>query len=199
MATGVSFIVSTQGAHSGIRAVQRRGFDVRCCVRPGRLVPPGLQRVAGSGADARMHWCGRDYESFGGLPRTWKQITVREPAPVHAVGQYPRLGWYARSCSPPPGPGCSGWPLASRRCAQWRSACVPGWTSTGPTALRAAHDTVIQPSPLRRNGSSAIGGMRVRAHAACKPGCGLAPVPLPAHCSVFATSVGVLVVSRYES
>lgn len=184
----------------GIRAVQRRGFDVHCCVRPGRLVPPGLQRVAGPTADARMHWCGRDYESFGGLPRTWKQITVREPAPVHAVGQYPPLGWSRQELF------AASWPRVQRLaaskppvCAQWWSTCVPAWTSTGPTALRAAHDTVIQPSPLHRNGSHAIGGMRVRAHAACKPGCGLAPVPLPAHCSVFATSVGVLVVSRYES
>ncbi len=47
----------------------------------------------GQGASARVHWCGRDYESFGGPPQTWQQITLQEPVPVHAVGQYPPLGW----------------------------------------------------------------------------------------------------------
>jgi hypothetical protein len=52
--------------------------------------------VAGPGAAARVHWCGRDYESFGSPPRTWPQVTSQEPVPVHAVGQYPPLGWSRR-------------------------------------------------------------------------------------------------------
>ena len=47
----------------------------------------------GQGASARVRWCGRDYESFGGPPRTWPQITSQEPVPVRGVGQYPPLGW----------------------------------------------------------------------------------------------------------
>jgi hypothetical protein len=47
----------------------------------------------GQGASARVHWCGRDYESFGGPPRSWRQISVQEPAAIHAVGVYPPLGW----------------------------------------------------------------------------------------------------------
>lgn len=45
------------------------------------------------GASARVHWCGRDYESFGGPPRSWRQISAQEPVPIHAVGVYPPLGW----------------------------------------------------------------------------------------------------------
>ena len=37
-----------------------------------------------------------DYESFGGPPLGWQQVTSREPAPVHAVGRYPPLGWSRR-------------------------------------------------------------------------------------------------------
>jgi hypothetical protein len=47
----------------------------------------------GQGASARVHWCGRDYESFGGPPRSWRQISAQEPVPMHAVGVYPPLGW----------------------------------------------------------------------------------------------------------
>jgi hypothetical protein len=47
----------------------------------------------GQGASARVHWCGRDYESFGGPPRSWRQISVQEPAAIRAVGVYPPLGW----------------------------------------------------------------------------------------------------------
>jgi hypothetical protein len=46
----------------------------------------------GQGASGRVHWCGRDYQT-GGLPRSWQQITSQERFPIHAVGQYPPLGW----------------------------------------------------------------------------------------------------------
>jgi hypothetical protein len=47
----------------------------------------------GQRASARVHWCGRDYESFGGPPHSWRQISAQEPIPIHAVGVYPPLGW----------------------------------------------------------------------------------------------------------
>lgn len=47
----------------------------------------------GEGASARVHWCGRDYETSGGRPQTWQQITSTAPLPVHAVGWYPPLGF----------------------------------------------------------------------------------------------------------
>lgn len=47
----------------------------------------------GQGASARVHWCGRDYENFGGPPQTWRQISSQQRSAVHPVGQYPPLGW----------------------------------------------------------------------------------------------------------
>jgi len=47
----------------------------------------------GQGASARVHWCGRDYESFGGPPQTWRQVAAQARVPVSAVGVYPPLGW----------------------------------------------------------------------------------------------------------
>jgi hypothetical protein len=90
MMTGVSFIMSTRGARLGIRVAS----SVVALLFAGSCGLAVWYRQAynvwpGQGASARVHWCGRDYESFGGLPRTWQQITVRESAPVHAVGQVP--------------------------------------------------------------------------------------------------------------
>jgi hypothetical protein len=47
----------------------------------------------GQQASARVHWCGRDYESFGGAPQTWRQVSALEPVPVRPAGPYPPLGW----------------------------------------------------------------------------------------------------------
>jgi hypothetical protein len=47
----------------------------------------------GQGASDRVHWCGRDYESSGGPPKTWQQITSHERLPIRLVGLYPPLGW----------------------------------------------------------------------------------------------------------
>jgi hypothetical protein len=94
MMTGVSVIMATRGARFAIRVVSgvlalmvvaACGFAV--WYRQAYNVWPG------QGASARVHWCGRDYESFGGPPLTWQQVTSREPVPVHAVGRYPPLGW----------------------------------------------------------------------------------------------------------
>src|SRR5215469_4535841 len=35
----------------------------------------------GQAADARVHWCGRDYENFGGQPLTWGQVSAQTPSP----------------------------------------------------------------------------------------------------------------------
>lgn len=45
----------------------------------------------GQSASARVHWCGRDYESFGGPPQTQRQISSRDHFLIRPVGQYPPL------------------------------------------------------------------------------------------------------------
>jgi hypothetical protein len=47
----------------------------------------------GQGASTRIHWCGRDYESFGGTPQTQQQISSQEHFLIRPVGQYPPLAW----------------------------------------------------------------------------------------------------------
>jgi hypothetical protein len=69
----------------------------------------------GQGASTRVHWCGRDYESFGGPPQTRQQISSGKHFLIRPVGQYPPLGLSSRelfaavvigarrtSVSPPP-------------------------------------------------------------------------------------------------
>jgi hypothetical protein len=69
----------------------------------------------GQGASARVHWCGRNYESFGGPSQTQRQISTRDHFLIHPVGQYPPLalarqqlfaavviGAQRQSVSPPP-------------------------------------------------------------------------------------------------
>jgi hypothetical protein len=46
----------------------------------------------GQEASARVHWCGRNYESSGGSPQTWQQVTSPGRLPVRLVGRYPPLG-----------------------------------------------------------------------------------------------------------
>jgi hypothetical protein len=97
MMTGVSALMAGRGARSGIRVasgvlalmvVAAAGFTA--WYRQAYNVWPG------QGASGRVHWCGRNYESFGGPPRSWPQITSQQPVPVHAVGQYPPLGLWSR-------------------------------------------------------------------------------------------------------
>jgi len=47
----------------------------------------------GQEASARVHWCGRDYESFSSAPQTRQQISSRQHFLIRPVGQYPPLGW----------------------------------------------------------------------------------------------------------
>ena len=45
----------------------------------------------GQEASTRIHWCGRDYESFGDPPQTQQQISSQEHFLIRVVGQYPPL------------------------------------------------------------------------------------------------------------
>ena len=47
----------------------------------------------GQGASGRVHWCGRDYQNFGGRPQTWQQISSQQRLPIRPAGQYPPLDW----------------------------------------------------------------------------------------------------------
>jgi hypothetical protein len=119
MMTGVSFIMSTRGARLGIRVAS----SVVALLFAGSCGLAVWYRHAynvwpGQGASARVHWCGRDYESFGGLPQTWQQITAQEPAPVHAVGQYPPLGWSRQELF------AASWPRAQRLAASKPPVCA---------------------------------------------------------------------------
>ena len=47
----------------------------------------------GQAASARVHWCGRDYEYFGGATETSYQMSAHERFPIRPVGLYPPLGF----------------------------------------------------------------------------------------------------------
>lgn len=47
----------------------------------------------GQGASARVHWCGRDYQTAAVGPQTRQQISSQGHLLIHPVGQYPPLGW----------------------------------------------------------------------------------------------------------
>jgi hypothetical protein len=92
--TGVRAIVATRGARfwsrvgQGVLAlvvVAAGGFAL--WYRQAYNVWPGQE------ASARVHWCGRDYESFGRPRQTRQQISSREHVRILPVGQYPPLGW----------------------------------------------------------------------------------------------------------
>jgi hypothetical protein len=94
MMTGVSAFMAGRGARLGIRvassvlalmAVAAGGFAV--WYRLAYNVWPGQQ------ASARVHWCGRNYESSGGPPQAWPQITAQQHYPIRPVGPYPPLAW----------------------------------------------------------------------------------------------------------
>jgi hypothetical protein len=50
----------------------------------------------GQGASSRVHWCGRDYESFGGQPQTFRQISAQSAIRIRPTGKYPPISWSAR-------------------------------------------------------------------------------------------------------
>ena len=93
--TGVSAITAWRGKRSWTGVAQRAVALV--------LVAAGIFALwyrmtynvwPGQGASARVHWCGRNYESFGGPPQTQRQISSRDHFLIHPVGQYPPLALF---------------------------------------------------------------------------------------------------------
>lgn len=94
MMSSVSTVMAMRGRRFWIKAV--RGALALMVVAAGGGAVWYRQAYnvwPGQGASARVHWCGRDYESVGGAPQTRQQISSREHFLIHRVGQYPPLGW----------------------------------------------------------------------------------------------------------
>jgi hypothetical protein len=116
MMTGVNTILAMRGERFWIRAAQLAVALVVVAAGVFVLWYRGTYNVwPGQGASTRVHWCGRDYESFGGPPQTRQQISSGEHFLIRPVGQYPPLGLSSRelfaavvigapraSVSPPP-------------------------------------------------------------------------------------------------
>jgi hypothetical protein len=116
MMTCVNAIMAMRGRRLWVRAV--RGALALMVVAAGGIAVWYRQAYnvwPGQEASARVHWCGRDYESFSSAPQTRQQISSREHFLIRPVGQYPPLGWsrqelfaavvigaQRRSVSPPP-------------------------------------------------------------------------------------------------
>ncbi len=93
MMTGVSATMAMRGARLGTRVAS--GVLALMVLAAGGAAVWYRQVYnvwPGQGASGRVHWCGRNYESFGGPLRTWPQITSQEHFPIRPVGQYPPLG-----------------------------------------------------------------------------------------------------------
>jgi hypothetical protein len=95
--TAVSAITAMRGARFWIRVgrlavalVVVAAGVVASWYRGTYNVWPGQQ------ASARIHWCGRDYESFGDPPQIQQQIFAQEHVLIRPVGQYPPLAWSPR-------------------------------------------------------------------------------------------------------
>jgi hypothetical protein len=102
MMIGVSILVAMRGARFWIRAASS--------VLALAIVFAGWYRFIynvwpGMGADARVRWCGRDYQDAGAA-QSWRQISSQTP-PIHAVGLYPPLGWSRQELFAPQAPRSS--------------------------------------------------------------------------------------------
>jgi hypothetical protein len=93
MMIDVSFSIAMRGTRSPIR-IASIFLGVMVVVAGGVAIwyRQAYNVWPGQGASARVHWCGRDYENFGGPPRTWRQISAQAPSPIRPIGQYPPLG-----------------------------------------------------------------------------------------------------------
>src|SRR5271169_714882 len=92
--SGVSAITAIRGARFWIRVAQRAAAPVVVAAGICTLWYRGTYNVwPGQEASTRIHWCGRDYESFGGTPQTQRQISSQEHFLIRPVGQYPPLAW----------------------------------------------------------------------------------------------------------
>ena len=78
MMTCVSAITAMRGRRLWVRAV--RGALALMVVAAGGIAVWYRQAYnvwPGQEASARVHWCGRDYESFSSAPQTRQQISSR--------------------------------------------------------------------------------------------------------------------------
>jgi hypothetical protein len=94
MMTSVSTITAMDGRRLWIKAV--RGALALMIVAAGGFALWYRQAYnvwPGQGASARVHWCGRNYQSSGGAPQTRRQISAREHFLIRPADQYPPLGW----------------------------------------------------------------------------------------------------------
>lgn len=78
------------------------------------------------GASSRVHWCERDYETGGGLARTWRDISATSEYPIRAVGRYPLLAWSPQQLFAPVAPD-----------ARPGSCATAVYLRTGPDAYQA--------------------------------------------------------------
>ena len=94
MLTGVSATTAMRGARFWIRVAQCAAALMVVAAGIFALWYRGTYNVwPGQQASTRIHWCGRDYESFAGTPQTRQQISSREHFLIRPVGQYPLLAW----------------------------------------------------------------------------------------------------------
>jgi hypothetical protein len=92
MMTGVSAITARRGGRFWTGVAQRAVALMLVAAGVFALWYRQTYNVwPGQSASARVHWCGRDYESFGGPPQTQRQISSRDHFLIRAVGQYPPL------------------------------------------------------------------------------------------------------------
>src|SRR5213592_366389 len=91
MMTGGSASTAMPGARFRIRVAQRAAALVVVAVGIFALwYRQTYNGWPGQEASTRIHWCGRDYESFGGTPQ---QISSHEHFLIRPVGRYPLLAW----------------------------------------------------------------------------------------------------------
>ena len=135
MLTGVSATTAMRGARFWIRVAQCAAALMVVAAGIFALWYRGTYNVwPGQQASTRIHWCGRDYESFAGTPQTRQQISSREHFLIRPVGQYPLLAWspqrlFAAVVTEPRGN------LSARRhFARWWSTCAPAPISIRRTA-----------------------------------------------------------------
>ena len=105
--------------------------------------------MPGQSASTRVHWCGRDYESSGSPPQTWRQISGQQRLPLRAVGHYPPLGLGGQECLPGLPQKRSGRPSGRRWPARRSSTCARDQTSMWRTPLRAVPDPRLRPATVR--------------------------------------------------
>ncbi len=92
--TGVSVSTAMPGARFWIRVAQRAAALLVVAAGIFALWYRQTYNVwPGPEASTRIHWCGRDYESFGGTPQTQQQISSQNHFLIRPVGQYPPLAW----------------------------------------------------------------------------------------------------------